>query len=198
MSKSNLVIKSEKDNPYRPKYMLLKAMSQGQISENKQLMVPVLDSLISEYPDSEESIRAKEMLDIIKNGYSKNEAVNFGSQYPFIYNERAKLQVIVFLTEKQNPNLAKSKIVDFQREYFSREKLKVSSKLYGDKENVILISTFETEAEASEYIRVYKRTRKYLLDLQNAKIFMITLDNMKILFQKQNAEEYENYYDEYY
>ena len=198
MSKSNLVIKSEKDNPYRPKYMLLKAMSQGQISENKQLMVPVLDSLISEYPDSEESVRAKEMLDIIKNGYSKNEAVNFGSQYPFIYNERAKLQVIVFLTEKQNPNLAKSKIVDFQREYFSREKLKVSSKLYGDKKNVILISTFETEAEASEYIRVYKRTRKYLLDLQNAKIFMITLDNMKILFQKQNAEEYENYYDEYY
>ena len=198
MSKSNLVIKSEKDNPYRPKYMLLKAMSQGQISENKQLMVPVLDSLISEYPDSEESVRAKEMLDIIKNGYSKNEAVNFGSQYPFIYNERAKLQVIVFLTEKQNPNLAKSKIVDFQREYFSREKLKVSSKLYGDKKNVILISTFETEAEASEYIRVYKRTRKYLLDLQSAKIFMITLDNMKILFQKQNAEEYENYYDEYY
>jgi len=198
MSKSNQVIRSEKNNPYRPKYMLLKAMSQGQISENKQLMVPVLDSLISEYPGSEESIRAQEILDIIKNGYSKNEAVNFSKKHPFIYNERAKLQVIVFLNEKQNPNLAKSKIVDFQREYFSREKLKVTSKLYGDKKNVILISTFETEADASEYIRVYKRTRKYLLDLQKAKIFMITLDNMKILFQKQNAEEYENYYDEYY
>ena len=198
MSKSNIVIKSEKDNVYRSKHMLLKAMSQGQISENKELMVPVLDSLIAEYPGTEESIRAQEMLDIIKNGYSKNEEVNFGRKYPFIYNNRAKLQVIVFLNEKQNPNLAKSKIVDFQREFFSRDKLKVSSKLYGDKKNVILISTFETESDASEYIRVYKRTRKYLLDLQNAKIFMITLDNMKILFQKQNADEYENYYDEYY
>ena len=198
MSKSNIVIKSEKDNVYRSKHMLLKAMSQGQISENKELMVPVLDSLIAEYPGTEESIRAQEMLDIIKNGYSKNEEVNFGRKYPFIYNNRAKLQVIVFLNEKQNPNLAKSKIVDFQREFFSRDKLKVSSKLYGDKKNIILISTFETESDASEYIRVYKRTRKYLLDLQNAKIFMITLDNMKILFQKQNADEYENYYDEYY
>lgn len=198
MSKANRVLNNEKDNIYRPKYMLLKAMSQGQISENKQLMVPVLDSLVAEYPGTEEAERGKEMLNIIKNGYSDNEEVSFGSKYPFIYNDRAKLQVIVFLEDKQSPNLAKSKIVDFQREFFSRKKLKVQSKLYGDKKNVILISTFDTEAEASEYIRVYKRTRKYLLDLQNAKIFMITLDNMKILFQKQNAEEYENYYDEYY
>lgn len=198
ISKSNLVINNEKNNIYRSKYMLLKAMSQGQISENKQLMVPVLDSLIAAYPGTDESIRAQEMLDVIKDGYSKNEIVNFENKYPFIYNDRAKFQVIVFLNDKQSPNLAKSKIVDFQREFFSRDKLKVSSKLFGIKKNVILISTFETEAEASEYIRVYKRTRKYLLDLQNAKIFMITLDNMKILFQKQNAEEYEEYYDEYY
>ena len=59
-------------------------------------------------------------------------------------------------------------------------------------------NNFDNDSDAAEYIRVYKKTRKYLLDLQKAKIFMITKDNMRILFEKQNLEEYENYYEEYY
>ncbi|MBL1279878.1 MAG: hypothetical protein COA33_006385 [Fluviicola sp.] len=198
ISKANSVINNEKDNIYRAKFMLLKALSTGQLKENKLLLVPILDTLILEYPDTDEAARAKELLEIIKNGYSENIDAEFGDKYPFIYNDRAKYQVIVFLDKKQSSNLAKSKIVDFQREFFSRERLKVSSKLYNKDQSIILISSFDTEAKATEYIRVYKKTRKYLLDLQNAKIFMISIDNMKILFQKQNLEVYENYYDEYY
>ena len=198
ITKANTVINEEKDNVYRSKFMLLKALSTGQIKENKLLLVPILDTLIFEYPDSDEAARAKELLEIIKNGYSENIDADFGAKYPFIYNDRAKYQVIVFLDQKQSSNLAKSKIIDFQREFFSREKLKVSSKLYNKDQSIILVSSFDNEAKASEYIRVYKKTRKYLLDLQNAKIFMVSLDNMKILFQKQNLEVYESYYEEYY
>ena len=82
----------------------------------------------------------------------------------------------------------------------SRERLRVDSKLYGtgNSQSVVLVKEFETEAKASEYIRVYKRTRKHLLDLQKAKILMITNDNLKVLFQKRNLEEYEKFYEEYY
>ena len=173
-------------------------MAKGQLTEDKNQLLPVLDSLVTEYPGSDEAIRGQEMIDIIKNGYSENIEADFGSKYPFIYNERADSKVLVFLDKNQSSNLAKSKVVDFQREFFSRLRLKVSSKIYTSDESVILITGFKDESEANEYIRVYKKTRKYLLNLQNAKIFIITSDNMKILFQKQNLEEYENYYDEYY
>jgi phosphoribosylformylglycinamidine (FGAM) synthase-like enzyme len=94
--------------------------------------------------------------------------------------------------------MAKSKVSDFNREFFSRDRLKVSSKIYGAEQSVILVDEFENDMDAAEYIRVYKRTRKYLLDLQNAKILMITNDNLKVLFQRKNLEEYEIFHDEYY
>ncbi|MGY8927461.1 MAG: type IX secretion system periplasmic lipoprotein PorW/SprE, partial [Flavobacteriales bacterium] len=171
LTKANRVINNEINNVYRAKYMLLKAMAKGQLTEDKNQLLPVLDSLVTEYPGSDEAIRGQEMIDIIKNGYSENIESDFGSKYPFIYNERADSKVLVFLEKNQSSNLAKSKVVDFQREFFSRLSLKVSSKIYTSDESVILITGFKDESEANEYIRVYKKTRKYLLDLQNAKIF---------------------------
>ena len=49
-----------------------------------------------------------------------------------------------------------------------------------------------------EYIRVFKNTPKYLLDLQKAKIVPITKENLRILFETQKLKEYENFILEYY
>jgi len=197
ISKADIVIKEEKENVYRSKYMLLKALSMGQINEDKTLLLPVLDSVILEYPETSEAKKAQEMIDVIKNGYSKNIEADFGNKFPFNYDDRAVQWVIIFLPENENSSTAKTKITDFHREFFSLSKLKVNSKVYGD-QSIILVNDFETEADGTEYIRVYKKTRKYLLDLQNAKIFMITQENMKILFEKQNLAEYEKFYEEFY
>lgn len=198
ISKADIVISDEKNNVFRSKYMLLKAMSMGQINENKNDLLPTLRAVVDEYPKTSEAAKAIEMIDIIKNGYSKNEIVDFGNKYSFKYVDQETQMIIVFLDEDEKSNLAKVRIVDFQREYFRRDKLNVSSKIYNSKQNIILISLFDTEADGIEYIRVFRKTRKYLLDLQKAKIFMITSDNLKVLFEKQNLSEYEMFYEEYY
>ena len=198
ISKADLVIENEKDNVFRAKYMLLKALSTGQINEDKQELLPTLNLVIEEYSGSSEAEKAQEMIDIIENGYSKNEEVDFGNKFPFNYEDRVKLMVIVFPEGNITSNMAKTKIIDFQREFFSRKRLKVTSKVFGNDGTIILISDFPAEADASEYIRVYKKTRKHLLDLQKAKIFMITTKNLRVLFEKQNLEVYENFYEEYY
>ncbi len=197
ISKADIVIADEKDNVFRAKYMLLKAMSMGQISNDKQELIPVLTAVIEEYPETLEAEKANEMLEVIANGYSENIAVDFGNKYPFEYNDREPVWIIVFLPPEESSSSAKTRVVDFHREFFSRSKLKVTSKVYGQ-ESVILVNEFATEAEGSEYIRVYKKTRKYLLDLQNAKIFMITKANMQVLFEKHNLNVYEKFYEEYY
>ena len=198
ISKATLVIDSEKDNVYRAKYMLLKALSIGQISEDKQEMVPVLDQIIKEYPKSDEETRANELLTILKNGVSLNTPLDFSNKSIYTYNDGVSHYVLVFLDKEVSSNAEKTKVSDFNREFFSRDHLKTSSKLFGDNQSVIFVEEFETDLKAIEYIRVFKNTRKHLLDLQKAKIVAITRDNLKILFESQKLQEYEDFMLEYY
>ena len=196
--KATAIIDEDKGNVYRAKYMLLKALCIANLNEDKNEMLPTLNALLIDYPGTGESERAQELIDIIKNGYSENIEVDFESKFPFEFNDKDKYRVIVFLDGKTSSSIAKTKITDFHRDYFSRDKLKVSSKVYTEEESIVLIDDFSDEAAASDYIRIYKRTRKYLLDLQHADIYMISNENLKILMLKHNLIEFQEFYDEYF
>jgi hypothetical protein len=198
ISKANTVIDGDKENVFRSKYMLLKAMSIGQTSENKDDIKPVLNQLIAEYPGTDEAKRAQELLDILKNGYSANLPADFTKKSSFTFIEGAEQWVLVILGKDENSNLSKTKVSDFHREFFSRDKLSVSSKIYGSDQSMILVQKFKDENAASEYVRIFKATRKHLMDLQKAKILIITQENMKVLFEKQNLQEYMIFFDENY
>ena len=196
--KASAVIADEKDNPFRSKYMLLKAMSLGQTSDNKDELIPVLQQVVSEYPKTPEQIRADELLLIIRTGVSKNDPIDFTSKSIYTYDEKSPHWVKIFLTKDQTSNAEKSKVSDFNREFFSRDKLKINSKIYGSDQSIIIVEDFESDLKSLEYIRVFKNTRKYLLDLQKAKIVPITKENLRILFETQKLKEYEDFILEYY
>lgn len=200
LSKAEQVITEEPNNVFRSKYMLLKALCLGQTREDKDTLLPVLQMVLDEYPGTLEAERAQELIDIIKNGYSEHISIDFANKYPFKYNDKSKMVVVVFLEIGENVPEAKAKIVDFDREFMSKQTLRVDSKLYdvGANQSVVVIKEFDNESDAGSYIRTYKQTRKYLLDLQNAKILMFTPENLMILFQKRNLAEYEKFYEEYY
>ncbi len=198
ISKASMVIVSEKDNVYRAKYMLLKAMCIGQTNEDKELLINTLEQLIEEYPNSEEEIRANELLSIIKKGVSQNLEVDFNKKSIYSYDDKAVHWVLIFIDKKVSSTTERTKVSDFNRDFFGRDKLKTSSKIYGDDQSVILVEEFQLDKDALEYIRVFKKTRKHLLDLQKAKIILITRDNLKILFETQKLQEYEDFQLEYY
>jgi len=93
--------------------------------------------------------------------------------------------------------LAKSKIIDYNKEYFKKDQLNVSSKIYGTDQSIILLKKFD-EYNAKEYIRKFKETKKDLMDLQKEKMFIITQENLKVLFETQKLEEFELFYAEFY
>ncbi|MBU2018422.1 MAG: hypothetical protein KJ941_02140, partial [Bacteroidetes bacterium] len=198
LSTAEGVIINEPTNEFRPKYMLIKALCQGNLNENKTVIIPTLEQIVLEYPKTEEQQRAQEMLNIIKNGYSKNEKVDFSNKSIYKFNDNAKQYVIIFLEEDQSSSVAKTKVSDFSKEFFSRDRLKVSSKIYGTSQSVVFVEEFETDLIAKEYIRIYKSTRKHLFELQNAKILAITQENLRTLFETQKLQEYEDFYLEFY
>lgn len=197
LAQAEKVINEEKDNIFRSKYMLLKAMCLGQRFDKKDTLLPTLNLLLEEYPGTPEAQRAQEMIDIIKNGYSENIAFDFTNKSPYKYGDRVEMTVVIFPDSKRSSSDVKSRVTDFHREFFSRDRLKVKSKVFKEG-SVILVSVFENESEATRYITAYKNTRKYLLDLQNAQIMMITQENLITLLQKQELKEYDLFYEEYY
>jgi len=198
IAKADIVIENERNNIYRSKYLLLKAMCIGEISDNKEEMVPVLNRLIAEYPQTPEAARGQELLKILKDGFSKNEAIDFNKKSLYNYNDKVKQWVIVFVGKDETSSAAKTKISDFNREFYSRDKLKISSKIYTDEESLVLIQEFDTDLKAKDYVRVFQNTRKHLFELQKAKILVITQENMRILFETKKLQEYEDFYMEHY
>lgn len=197
ISKANSIINNDKNNPFRPKYFLLKAKSQAKIYEDKKMVLPTLNDLIAAYPDSDEAKSAQKMKDIIEKGYSTNAPVDFTKKGLFTYKENEPMSVLIFLDEKVNGGVAKTRVIDFNKEFFSRGKLNTSSKLFGEK-SVILVRDFEDETDAAEYLRVYKKTKKHLMDMQKFKIIYISQENMRLLFETQKLAEYELFFDEFY
>lgn len=198
ISKAESVTENEPDNKYRAKYMLLLAMSKGQTTENKEELLPILERIIEEYPDSEESARASAMIEVIKNGYSANEPVIFGNKTIYTYEENVPQIVLIFLGDNDNIDISKSKISDFTREFFPKSKAKITTNLFGSAQPIVMVAEFPNEKEAKEYVKKYKATKKYLLNLQNAKTLIITAKNLKLLFETKELGQYETFYQEYY
>lgn len=197
LAKADLVIEGEKDNKYRSKYMLLKAMALGQTNNDKTVLTPVLEQIIKEYPKTKEAEKATEMLKIMKDGYSKNETIDFKKASLYNFSDEVKQWVIIFVDSNETSSTAKNKVSDFNREFYSREKLEVSSKLYGE-ESIVVVQAFENDIKAKEYVRFFKSTKKHLGNINKSKVMIITQENMKKLYETQKLKEYEDFYNEYY
>ncbi|MES2588290.1 MAG: hypothetical protein V4622_04865 [Bacteroidota bacterium] len=197
ISTAEPIVENELDNPYRSKYMLLRAMSVGQTTENKSKMIPPLKQIIAEYPGTSEEKKAKELIEIIEKGYTAFVESNFANKSIYSFDENADHWVIILLEKDQTTAASKTKVVDFNKELYGKNKLNVSSKIYGKDQNVIVIKEFD-ETKASEYIRTFKRTKKNVQSLHESKIFSISQDNLKILFETQKLGEYEMFYAEFY
>lgn len=195
--KANGVIADEKDNPYRSKYILLKAMAQAKMNEDKRVVLPTLDTLIALYPKTPEAQKAQEMKNIILNGYSKNEPADFKDKSIYKYTPDEPMLVMIFLTEKINNVVAKTRVVDFNKEYYGRLRLNVTSKVLKE-DNVIIVKPFKDEFEAASYVSMYKRTRNHLLDMQKMKILFISEKNLITLFETLKLDEYQLFFDEKY
>ncbi|MDP4761333.1 MAG: hypothetical protein NWR96_06840 [Crocinitomicaceae bacterium] len=198
LAESQLIVDNDLSNAYRAEYMLLNALAFGQLNENKQDLVPRLTRIVEEKPKSDQATRAKEMLDIIKNGYSKSVPVNFDKKSIFIDVPNAVQYVIVLLDTDEDIEEARNAISDFSGKGFKLAKVKVSQKMTLNETNFILVQEFQTAKIASEYINAYKAGFEYLDDFQNNKIYIINQENLKKLIETSKFDDYKVFYDDNY
>lgn len=197
IAKANNVIDNEKDNQFRSKYMLLKAMALGQTNSDKKTLLPVLNAVVSEYEGSAEATRAAEMITIIENGYSTNIPIVEKTPSPFTFNKNEKQWVIVFLDDAMDVEETLEDMESFNESLFDDFNYEMTEKQY-DNKNFVLVQEFQDVFEAKDYARVFKSSKKQKLDLTKVSLYIITKENLKILYEMQNLEEYELFYEENY
>jgi hypothetical protein len=198
LTTSQNVIDKEKANAYRAEYMLLNVLAAGQLTENKQELVPKLNAIIAEKPGTPQALRAKEMLDILKTGFSKNEAVNFNKTYSFTYSTEGSQFVFIQLDDEDDADDARNLITDFSNKKFKTNRVKVTMKTTVSEKNFMLVQEFPNVKVAQEYINAYKAGFEILDDLQDNKIYIVTPENLKKLIETAKFDEYKLFYDDNY
>lgn len=195
---SQVILEKDLTNTCRSEYMLLNVLAMGQLTEDKKTLIPKLNLIIEEKPQSEQAERAKEMLEIIQTGYSKNEELNFNKKYYFEFVSDVNQYVIILLDTEDDTDVSKSIISDFTTKKFKSSKLRVSSKITLSEKSFILIQEFESISLADKFVDAYKAGFEFLDDLQDNIIYIITQENLKKLIETAKFEEYKLFYNDNY
>ena len=177
----------------------MNALAVGQQVTDKQVLVPLLQRIIDEKPKSDQAIRAKEMLDILKKGYSKFDT-NKPTKQVSIFTDIPNVPqfVIVLLDDDEEADDLRTTVANFSTKAFKTSKVKVSIKTTLDEKNFILISEFPTSKIAWDYLNAYKAGAEYLDDYQNNKIFIINQENLKKLIETSKFDEYKGFFIDNY
>ena len=195
---SQTILEKDLTNTCRSEYMLLNVLAMGQLTEDKTTLIPKLNQIIEEKPQTEQANRAKEMLEIIQLGYSKNEELDFNKKYFFEFVSDVTQYVIILLDNEDDMEDSKGTISDFTTKKFKSSKLRVSSKITLSEKSFILVQEFASISLADKFIDAYKAGFEFIDDLQDNKIYIITQENLKKLIETAKFEEYKLFYNDNY
>ena len=191
------VINSEPKNVFLPKYMLLNAMANASQTNDKKSIEPLLIEIVEKFPGTIEGKKARELIEILQKGVSQNKKVEFNKESIYKFVEGQPLWIIIFLDPNGDSNAAKNKIALFNEDAYAGKEITVSSKLFNENQSMVVLKSF-THTDAEEYIDHFKSDKTNLDAYANLPIYLISQENLKVLFETHKLEEYKTFYTEYF
>jgi len=191
------VVKTDRTNAYRAEYLLLNVLSFGQITADKNQIIPKLNAILEEKPGTPQAIKAKEMLDILAKGVSSFTPYQAKKSSIFQLNDTVTQFILVLpdLEQEEDFDDMKSSVSDFTTKNFKKPKLKITTALTLKGANLLLVADFKSVSLAREYVNLYKASVEELGDYQDNKCLIITQENLKKLIETDNFEEYKTFHD---
>ena len=172
----------------------MNVFANGQLTENKEELVPLIKRVIDEKPGTPQAEIAQDLLDILENGFSKNDSINFDPEYIYKFDDTEKHFVIVLLDEDDEEEDLKYGVSGFNKKKHKSKTSKTSSNLTMNKTPVLVKELSENIRLAQEYINSYKAGYEILDEYQDNKIYSIGKNNLKILIESSNFEEYKSFF----
>lgn len=205
----NSVIDSMPDNHLICKYRILKAHAVGQMdgmTGQQSNYINELNIVIQECPESEESQRAREIIDILTkdtSDASSGDPEEKGEPETSIYeyNESSKHYfALVFPIKGGNVNKIKATVADFNSKYYKSSTLKTTSNLLGKEKQIVMVKTFNEFSEAQNYFDTFTSNSEELSEINKTDYgrYLISKENYLTLFKTKDLEAYATFFSSNY
>lgn len=197
--KAQNVIEGEPENRYRAQYFILKAMAMGRVNADKSSLIPILEQAIEEYPETSTAERAQELIGFIIDGIPAFEPIDFSAGVGlYSYSSTDQMHVLIYIKEGDDARDLQTKVSDFNKEFFSRDRLNTKTQILNKSTSLIKVSQFKNEKHANDYLRDFKKTKKYLQNYRNNNLIFISNENLKVLLKERKLEDYETFFERNY
>lgn len=193
---------------FTAKFDFIRALSLGRLKGIDSLE-SALKQLTILFPKSDVVPRANEILLAINkqknpqmfsndNGPGSNVAqadtfkINFDSEH---------FAMVLSPDDPKMANPFKLAIDNFNKEFYSNKELSISSNLFGNSQQMILVKSFPTAKEAQVYIDNLKgddKIYKSPIVKEAFSFFIISAQNLPLFYRKANASSYRAFYQEAY
>lgn len=190
-------------NPFQPKFALLSAMSTGNI-EGKEAYVEALRKVVARYPDTEEQLRAREILRLLGEtttslpAGAKEEIEAFSQE-----DDKLHYTIIAFKDKEVSLTDAKVRVSDYNEKYHKLDRIRISNIYLGttadDRIPILVLRRFKDKQDAMKYYNGVQRNKSEFVDEGvEFELFPVTQNNYREILKQRKIDGYRLFFQQYY
>lgn len=179
-----------------PKWWLLEALITAKTASKDSLKAK-LERLVATYPQSPQATEAQNILKHLSGETTAAGTSTASSEFTDV--KSAPHQYMLVLENKGiDLNMIRSTISNFNTSKFPNSRLQLRNILMGREYQLILVSGFNNQAEAMQYLREINKDLDFIayIPKPNHQV-VITSDNFRKFYQKQMLNEYIAFYEKH-
>ncbi|MGB0887664.1 MAG: tetratricopeptide repeat protein [Vicingaceae bacterium] len=184
------------DNHLQDHFDFLAAMSTGHTAPIDSFKT-ALNYVIATHPESEVSVEAKRILELIKKGI-KIESEQPVSKVPYNHVFEDEFSLILLLPgEDKKANKHKIDISNFNSEYYAEKSYKVSNILIDPENQLIIIKPINGYNDAIDYYKSFKLNDTHIKNLHEKgyRYFLISKDNFTLFYKNKDIDGYLQFFE---
>ena len=201
-------IKKFGNNPYKPKFELIKSMSLGKI-KGLDSMEFSLRLLVANFPTSEVTPLANDILLSIKKQKEPKQAVVTETVAvpvikPDTFNVDFEVPHFIIGVLQDDPKIVeafKTNLNVFYTKYYSNKTFELTSSLFGLTRQLVILKTFDNAKEAILFYDNLMKDKDVFTGIvkkDNIDVVPISKDNLQFFYKKKNVTDYKVYYKNAY
>jgi tetratricopeptide (TPR) repeat protein len=198
----NQILASYSETEIAPKVKFLKALANGS-DQGEEALRKDLQAIISEYPNTDYSTRAQELLAGLNikveearakasAAASEEQKVKQAEEMTYRYEPSSKHNFVIIVTASgRNLSDIKSTISDFNSKNFKMEGLKMSAIVYTRGRQMITIKSFNNAKQASTYQKAFENNSTLQsIVASNPDQFIVSFTNYALFYKPKDHVNY--------
>lgn len=201
ITEADAAIKKYPKNFLMPKFDFLKAMAIGK-TQGVDAYVKALKEIVVKYPKDEVKPKAEEILAILSKtgteaGNNNGQPTESNAASIYSYTPEAEhFVVIVANSKKINLGQLKTKISDFNSQFYSMATFNIGQVGFQGDNQMITIKTFENAKKAMDYFTTLRENSEVFKGItpDNFKLFVISSNNYSVLYNDKDLQKYLDFF----